>query len=449
MLPLNLHVSESRTSERRPKLLFLARPFPPARVSACQRTWNVAKYLSRLGWDVTVVTPSPSVWRQPDDSQEVELRLKKEGVRRILTEHHLRFLRPNGLKSYDRGIGRLLGGFGRRVATHAGIDSGAGWVTPAEQACSSLTSNDVDVVLATGAPFASFELAKRLAGRLGCPYVLDYRDPWTQNPHRAAKAKPWVARKEAKLLAGSAAVTIVSPSWAEVMNHRFHLGKKLHVVSNGYDPEELEDVIPHQFGHFAIVYAGGFYPPKRVISPVMAALKRLKGSTNGQDWYFHYYGKQGDHVLREAERFGVTEKVICHGLVPHSEALSATRGANLVVVITSVEDKAGVTDQGIMTGKIFETLGLRRPILVIAPRGSDLEALAAKTKATRLCTGSEVSAMAEFIAELISGRTQKTENEETYAWPNIIRQLDLVLQQAVGTKLARETFIPTPAINGQ
>ena len=32
------------------------------------RTWNIAKHLARSGWEVTVVTPHPSIYRNPDDS---------------------------------------------------------------------------------------------------------------------------------------------------------------------------------------------------------------------------------------------------------------------------------------------------------------------------------------------------------------------------------------------
>jgi glycosyltransferase involved in cell wall biosynthesis len=153
-----------------------------------------------------------------------------------------------------------------------------------------LTAKEVDVILATGSPFASFRLAKRLSDRLGCPYVLDYRDPWSGNPHVVKAGRKSTIKEEARLLKDAAAVTIVSRSWALALDRRFNLGKKLHVVANGFDPEELADVEPYDFGHFAIVYAGGFYPPKRVISPVMAALRLVKETLVSTEWYFHYYG---------------------------------------------------------------------------------------------------------------------------------------------------------------
>jgi hypothetical protein len=52
------------------------------------------------------------------------------------------------------------------------------------------------------------------------------------------------------------------------------------------------------------------------------------------------------------------DRVIIHGNVSRKEALTATRGAGAAVVITSVAKRASLEENGIMTGKIYEALGL-------------------------------------------------------------------------------------------
>src|SRR5262249_26283507 len=64
----------------RPKLLFLAWAFPPAATIGAVRTWNTAKYLSRLGWDVTVVTPDPKLIRHAEGLEDTATNLSKEGI---------------------------------------------------------------------------------------------------------------------------------------------------------------------------------------------------------------------------------------------------------------------------------------------------------------------------------------------------------------------------------
>jgi hypothetical protein len=419
---------------RRLRLLFLAHRFPPLNTSGCVRADYIAKHLTRLGWDVTVVTPHPSLWKQVNDAKLTDASLDREGIRRIYTGHQFRFLEPELLKGNNDGIRWFGGAICRALARRAGIDKAIGWIREAESACSTLSAEDFDVVFATGKPFAAFHLAKRVSDRLNRPYVLDYRDPWTQNPHAHSSPRASTIREEARLLEGAAAVTIVSQSWAEAMDRCYRLGPKLHVVSNGYDTEELSQVKPHNFGHFAIVYTGTFYAPKRVVTPVLAALKKLNETSsrdNHREWYFHYYGPQENHVVEEAKRFDVMDRVVAHGVVPRKQALAAVRGAGLAVVITSVWDSLEMEDKGIVTAKIFEALGLKTPILLISPAGSDVENIINTVGSGRSFAGSNVDGIAGFFQEIISGAYPRSGDSESYSWTTIGQKLDSVLRDAI------------------
>jgi len=395
------------------------------------RTWNIAKNLSRLGWNVTVVTPLPSVWRDVDDVRGVSSAVEKEHIRRILTDHWYRFLEPEVLSCYNQGMHWVIGGVCRRITRWLQIEAAIGWARAAELACASLTANDVDVILATASPFSSFGLAKRLSAKIGRPYVLDYRDPWTDNPHVDSRPSAKTIQQEKQLLTDCSAVTIVSPSWAKSMADRFSLGEKLHIVTNGYDAEELDSIKPKDFGHFAIVYTGIFYPPKRVITPIMAALKYLKENTDWTDraWYFHYYGREEDHAQAEATKFNVIDRVVLHGNVPRSEALAAVRGAGVAVIITTIDELASVQDQGIIPGKIFETIGLGAPILLIAPPNSDAATILRNTGIAGIYNGQDIRGIAAFLDARIKGESMKVNNTQAYAWPNIAKRLDSILRR--------------------
>lgn len=425
--------SDGLPSSPRPKLLFLAYYFPPHNSSGCVRTWNIAMYLTRLGWDVTVVTPDPSMWRKVENSEEVLIQLESEGIKRILTNHRWRCLVPNHLKCWDEGLGWLAGGVCRSMARNMKIDRHIGWVKAAGQACISLSSKDVDIILASGAPFTAFRLAKRLADRLDRPYVLDYRDPWTGNPHNIRPSRLASIKEEASLIKGCAAVTIVSPSWGVALDRTHSVGAKLHVVTNGYDPSEMVSVQPYDFGHCAFVYAGNFYPPKRVISPFLAALKLFKENCNesSRNWYFHYYGWEEDHVREQADRLGLGDRVVLHGRVAQREVLSAVKGAGLAVVITSIEGEGTLEDKGIVTGKIFEAIGVGTPVLLIAPRGSDATTTTEVTGLVKSFVGTDIHGMAAFLKDVVLGKVPDPKNVEVFSWTNIAKELDAVLRKAI------------------
>ncbi len=419
---------------RRPKLLFLAYPFPPLRVIGCVRTWNIAKHLAKLGWNVTVVTPHPSLWRHVDDTAKVSFELQKEGIQRILTTHRWRFLRPDSLVCRSRGPAWLFGGVCRRMARWLQIETTIGWVKAAEMACASLRPSDVDVILASGSPFLSFRLARRLARKLERPYVLDYRDPWTENPHVSSRPRAKVIREEQELLADCAAAIAVSASWAQALDQRFKAGDKLHVITNGYDAEEMAKVEPHDFGHFAIVYTGNFYPPKRVITPVMAALKSIKEmNQNTGQWYFHYYGKEENHVRAEATKSGVMDRVVLHGHVSRPQALSAVRGADIALAVISNQETVTRDIAGMIPAKLFESLGLGTATLVVGPPGADIDAIIETAGLARRFAGTEIDGIKAFILDAISAQLPPCKNPAVYSWDMIGQKLNVILRQAVSS----------------
>lgn len=419
--------------EYRPKLLFLAYYFPPLNSSGCIRTWNIAKYLARSGWDVTVVTPDPSLWRKVNDQNQVDADLLQEGIRRIPTGHRWRCLSPWDLKSLNGTLGRLVGGTCRRIARRLGIEMVIGWEREVESACASLSHNDVDVILASGPPFISFRLARSLSKRLERPYVLDYRDPWVTGAGSTRLRTRSIMNDERRILQESSAVTVISPS---LLDSRIDLGSKKHVITNGFDPEEMRGVIPYNFGHFAIVYTGVFYPPSRVITPLMAALRRLKEhpfpeGSEFNNWKFHYFGPNVDHVLCEANSYGIADRVCIHGRVPRAEALAAVRGSSLTVVITSVLDGCNGQSSGTITGKLFEPLGMGVPILLVAHAGSDVEMIIRNHKSVGLVPARDIEGMTSFIKEVMAGKIPRDRVAETYAWPNVITSLQRILQRVM------------------
>jgi len=415
---------------RRPKLLFITYTFPPVRRSGSVRTWNIAKYLARSGWEITVVTPDPSRLRYVENPSATTAALHQEGIQRLLTGHSWSWLAADTVDCSNEGLPWLLGGIARRLSRSIGIDRSVGWIKAGLRACSDLRPADVDVILASGPPFSAFPLAQRLSRRLGRPYVLDYRDLWSRDIYDPV---PRAAGQESSVLNGSAAVTTVSPSWASILDRDFGVGSKLHVVSNGYDAEYLAKITPHEFGHFAIVYAGTLFPPKRVVSPLMAALRRIREDPahRSTPWRFHYYGPHVQHVSAEAERFGLQDHVVLHGEVSRLQALSSVKGAGVAVVITSVAEEPTAEDNGMVTGKIFEAVGLRTPTLLIAPSGSDANSVAETSGLARSFTADDVAGIAAFVESVMEGKPLESKDPAAYAWENLVSRLATVLESTI------------------
>ena len=158
--------------KKRPKLLLIAGYFPPVRISTGSiRPWNLARCLIDLGWDVTVLTPKISIWdsKNLDDIERTLENIDKIGIKIIYTNHQLKCLAPARYKLPEGKIYWFFGGVLRVISRFSGIQNWFGWVPSALYACRKLRSSDVDVILATGAPFWGFEIAYRLSKKLKKP----------------------------------------------------------------------------------------------------------------------------------------------------------------------------------------------------------------------------------------------------------------------------------------
>lgn len=415
----------------RKTVLFLAFFFPPVPCVACIRSWNVAKELARNGWNVVVVTPSPELWDARDDPEGWQQKCASEGIKVIHTDcgaRHLPYrLMNRGKGKLGRGIGYVL----RALARRYNIDAGVGWLKPLRAALNGISPGDVDVVLATGGPFTSFVAASELAQRLKCPYVLDYRDLWTLGDDWA-QGMCWkkVIQLEGRCLAGSALVIGVSPSLNRALELAFQPKTPMRCITNGFDEEELGLVEPAQKIGPTIIYAGTLIPPKRLINPVVEALSHLQRDKElaHVDWAFNYYGDSGQQVLEEGLRWNILGRVKIFGLQPRLSVLGATKSASVAVVISTIFDSNEPSDLGILTGKLFELMGIGVPILFIGPEQSDARVIIGNNGCC--VRGSDIRTVAEVLKRhLLSPR--RHEPDMRYSWECLGKRYSDVLREIV------------------
>ncbi len=418
---------------RAPTLLFLAFPFPPNCAIGAVRCANLAKHLSRLGWQITVVTVDPQLLVDPDPTiPDPESWCREVGVQRVLTGFDYRMFFSGSLvwRWWEKPVlvRRAANWFARRF----GFDSRIGWIQPVLEACSKFRPGDFDVVLASGTPFAAFEAARQLGKRLGAKVVLDYRDLWSMAPHARRRTPARVVRAEKTMLEQAAGVFVVSAGMARCMENEFGHGNKISVITNGFDPDDFSGITPTPFAQPTIVYAGTFYPPLRVIHPVLDAICRVNrsGLTDGKVIRFLYLGANPGHVLAAAREMDAQRWVEVGGQVSRREVLAALKGSLAAAVITSVQDTASPQVDTILTGKLFEAMGAGAKILLVAPPGTEAAQVVTQSNAGNAFVGSDVVGMADWIRQLACGSDAGPgSNVHAYAWSEIAKQADSALRR--------------------
>lgn len=419
----------------KPKLLLIAGYFPPVRISCGSiRPWNLAINLIKIGWDVTVVTPKISVWdkKHLDDPEGVNEEIEKHGIKMIYTEHAGRFLAP---WRYNHPSGKLywfFGGILRRMTKLLGIQNWIGWVPSALRACKDLEPQQVDVILATGAPFWGFEIAYQLSKKLKKPYIVDYRDLWTDNPWNRVSHK-WVSKHEKKLLDHCEAITIVSPISGDVLAKKYAVANKIRVITNGYGTNDVENALTTKTDHFSIIFAGSLISAKMTLSSLFKVLKSIAKRNDTPDWKFHYFGPNVEEMRKEVHDFDLENKSTIHGNLPRKDVLGREKGASLNIVMSSDADSRSTEDLGVIPGKIFELIGLDANILPIVPKNSAIEIILGNLGVKSFSHG-ESDQIEEFIVDCMFGRQNRGVGKEKYSWEVLSREFDQVLKLVISKR---------------
>lgn len=412
-------------------VLFFSYYFPPQRAIAAVRTGAIARALVEAGWKVTVVTISRKLLLYDDGPQLDSDASLGNGITVIGTEHSWRNLVPGlGQAAPNKGLNWFVGGIFRQLVSFLSVDREIGWRKHALAAAYNFKCGEVDLVLSSGSPWISHEIAAQIAHRLNCPYVLDYRDLWSGNPHAPVKWR-YIRNKERDLYHGAAAVITIAPSMQRFQRKLFGHNENSTVISNAYDSHEYENIPSFAFQDFVLVYAGRFIPPIGTADPLFMVVRQLMECQAAIPWSFHYYGHSTSHVQKAALRYGVGNKVHIHGPRPRQEALSAVKGAGVALVVTSVAKTASASEAGILTGKVFEAIGLGVPFLVVAPQNADIRKVVDTVGGGRVFCADEIDSMVEYVCQLMEGNCIPYRTPQEYSWEHLGKKISDILSGSV------------------
>lgn len=352
-------------------VLLVAYRFPPQSGGGVLRPHKFAKYLTRAGVRVTVLTVGPVSGQMPPDlPSDVRIVQIPEGGLMPRLRRLPKAKNRSPLKIRNRALVLArLGLFNWMVP-----DEHAGWIGPATAAASRAELKDVDVVLATGGPWSDFFVGEGLARRLGVPLVFDYRDPWTTGPPGwpyapGLRARPQ-ARANERRLAGKASMIVSAhaglPALLEKTLELPGLSERCHWIPNGYDSEDFLGIQPRSSDRFTLTWTGSLYAG-RSLEPVFRALAELgrEGKIPLDRVKLQIYGVPPDRVRAQCADPTLRANLDAPGDVPHDQALAAILGSTLNLLVDISYDGPVMHTPG----KLYEYLAAGRPVLSLSPEG--------------------------------------------------------------------------------
>ena len=359
----------SRARQRR--VLVLAAEFPPLGGGGVIRATKLVKYLSRLGWDVDVVSSDEPLANAVDPTLLDELppavtvhrvRAPLQGVSRAAAAGAKRRLPRDAF--WFRAL------FRARQGTRALLAIPDRWLPWALTVARSQHRRQAapDIIVGSGPPHSVHVAGVLLARRWRVPYVADLRDEWTLRPLTRSRL-PWRRAIERRLerwcLGGAAAVVVVSDASRERYEARYpRLSGRVTVIPNGYDPEDLPApaATSGPLDGLTVGYGGSFQVGTDV-RPLFDGIGRaVRGTVGGRAVRFAMVGPFLPEQTDLARALIPSDALTIGAFLPHREALAQMAGWDALCVVAT-DGRAS------LAGKLYECLALRRPVVVVAPDG--------------------------------------------------------------------------------
>ena len=375
--------------------------FPPMGGGGVYRPLSFVRYLPQHGWRTTVVTPAGDAFWIVDPSLLERVPPECRVIRtRTLSGQWWLSRAQRGQPSQRRSTRRF--GAARRAASAMLVpDTYLGWVPFAVRAALEVAGTDhVDVLYSTSPPESTHLAALSVHRRTGLPWVADFRDPW-MNLHLLPPASPLHRRlhrsMEARVCA--AADVVVTTRWHEETMRSAYPRASVSRVPNGYEGDEARAVSPvHPPARpFRIVHAG-MLTQKRSASGFLEALARRVASApeSRSELEVEFIGPREDENERVVARLGLGDVVRFRDTLPHAETLRAERSAHVLLLIKHADPRY----DGLVPGKLYEYIGLRRPVLALAPAGEACD-LVRSLRRGETAGPSDVDGIERAIARMI------------------------------------------------
>jgi len=343
-------------------ILILAHSYPPVSHSGAERPRRFAKYLSRFGHPVEVLTstqfaqiPSaPGIHRIPQPEAGLKALLHK--ALKIVTIP---------VQHYDYGITWVVDSipYAKRLIEQTIKETGP--------CC----------VISTYPPLSVHITALALKRKYPIKWIADFRDP-LRNPFRPAS---WAAQRadryyeETILRLADLVLVNTDASTADLQDRYPQYQDKIHLLWNGYDPEE--DVHPLPVTPRAtrlLAHIGTMYPGRHP-NLLLESLERLKGRGIVKPGALQIF--ISDINTATMPNLALYERMVKEGAivfgkqrVPRAEALRITQEADLLLLL----DLTPGPESHQVPAKVFDYVRAGRPILLFTSHTSPTEMIVQK-----------------------------------------------------------------------
>lgn len=397
------------------RVLVISYYWPPSGGSGVQRWVKFAKYLPAEDWQPVIYTPENPELTSTDKTLADEIPPEAEVIRTRITEPYGIYRALTGKKGEEKGkqeeVNPISGGK-KSVLQKISLfirgnffipDPRCMWIRPSVRFLKKyLKEHPVDIIVSTGPPHSMHLIAMKVAEKTGLPWIADFRDPWTRMFYfKHLPLTSWARRRHAglekKVLdSASAIVTVTGPLKKEFESMT---PTPVHCITNGYDESDFDQIIEPD-GFFNITHTGLFAGDGNP-----AALWKVLADKCRTDSQFRellrirLVGKTDREITESIIASGLAENMRDLGYQTHLVATREQMGATILLLPQRKEPEY----RSVLTGKIFEYLASRHPILGIGMTEGAMADLLDETRSGKMIDWDDCAGMREFIDKCWTG----------------------------------------------
>ena len=422
------------------KVLIITYYWPPSGGSGVQRWLKFSKYLRDFNIEPVIYTVDNPSYPINDTSLESEIPLDLEVLKQPIFEPNF-FLSIFGNNKKKESAGflnpnpTLLGRFFQYVRANYFIpDARKFWIKPSVKFLSNyLKNNKIDAIITTGPPHSMHLVGLALRDKFKIKWISDFRDPWTEIDYfqqlpLTKKAKKKHHQLEQEVLEKSDMVIVVG----ETMKKKFlKHNHNIEVLTNGFDSYENSLTIELD-SNFSITHVGLMNADR---NPTILWEVLYEISSENIDFKnnlrIKFIGKIDDTVIQDIQVFN-PKNIVRIPYLDHEEVRKYQASSQVLLLSINHVPSA----KGIITGKIFEYLQAKRPILGIGPEDGDAAAILKKTNAGNIVGFNNKIELKAAVLKLYKDFKEeklfvKSINVEQFHRKNITRQLAQVIKKVV------------------
>jgi glycosyltransferase involved in cell wall biosynthesis len=372
------------------RLLLLSYYWPPAGGIGVQRWLSMSSHLCDLGWDIAVVHPKGADYPLQDpallDKIDKRIRCVEVPVFEVRKLFALFLSKGKQRPSADElfyiepGQRTLWQKISLWIRANVFIpDARVTWIKPLLMELDRmLRKESFDFVISTGPPHSVHLSAMQLKSKFPqLLWIADFRDPWTAIEYHhlmpmTAYSKREHLRLESEVLTKADAVLTVSPSWAQELSQI--RGGSVECIPNGFEEKDFLNLSRANLDAFVFCHCGTFTADRWIPAFWRGLQVFLSQGIDPTSFSIALVGKVDGWVKEQVTQMGLDPWVNYKGELSHREALEQMVSSQVLYLPINQNE---FNNRGRLTGKIYEYMAAKVPVLLQGPKNGDAYQLVA------------------------------------------------------------------------